>query len=66
MTKLYTRTALFIHKPTQKVIFRLNMRTGFKYLWEKEKVLTLEKLVKDKFLLKAEIEVRDYSPAVAE
>jgi hypothetical protein len=54
------RTALFVHKPTQKVIYRLSMKTGFKYLWEKEKVLTLERLAKDKFINKAEIDIRDY------
>lgn len=59
MSRLY-RTALFVHKPTQKVIYRLTMNTEFKYLWEKAKVLKLDELVKDKFLLKHEIEVRDY------
>jgi hypothetical protein len=60
MTKLYTRTAFFIHKPTQKLIYRLDMKTGFKYLWEKEKVLTLERLAKEKFINKHEIEIRDH------
>ena len=35
------------------------MKTGFKYLWEKEKALTLEKLAKDKFIHKNDIDVRD-------
>ena len=59
MNKLYTRTAFFIHNPTQKIIYRLDMKTGFKYLWEKEKALTLDRLAKDKFLHKTDIEVRD-------
>lgn len=59
MSKLYTRTAFFIHRPTQKLIYRLDMKTGFKYLWEKEKALTLEKLAKDKFIHKNDIDVRD-------
>jgi hypothetical protein len=59
------RTAFFVHKPTQKVIYRLSMKTGFKYLWEKEKVMTLERLAKDKFINKAEIEVRDQGSHLA-
>lgn len=60
--KRILRTAFFVHKPKQgheKVIYRLSMNTAFKYLWEKEKVLTLERLAKNLFIHKSEIEVRD-------
>lgn len=29
-------------------------------MWEKEKVLTFEKIIKDRFLNKSEVEIRDY------
>lgn len=59
MAQLYS-TAVFIHKPTGKLLYRLSTKPYNKYFWEKEKVMTVEKLVKDQFLRREEIEVRDY------
>jgi len=59
MSTLY-HTAVFIHKPTQALLYRLSIKPLNKYFWEKEKVMMFEKLVKDRFLERREIEVRDY------
>lgn len=59
MSKFYS-TAIFIHKPTQKVLYRLSMKPINKYMWEKEKVMQFERIVKERFINKHEIEVRDY------
>ena len=58
------RTAFFVNKKDNTVIYRLSMKTGFKYLWEKEKVLTLERLAKEKFIHKNDIEIRDHGQHV--
>ncbi len=58
MTKYFT--AIFTEKSTGKVIFRLNEKPINKYMWEKAKALTLEKLVKERFMLKDEIQIKDY------
>ena len=59
MSQLY-HTAVFIHKPTQKLLYRLSIKPINKYMWEKEKVMVFEKIAKDRFINKHEIEVRDY------
>lgn len=67
MSKLYNQ-AVFIDKTTKNVIWRLTSKPfnpkfpGFnKFYWEKEKLVILDKLIKDRFLDKRDIEIRDYS-----
>ncbi len=70
MSKFYNE-ALFIDKNTNKVIWRLVSKPFSekhphfnKFYWNKEKQEVLERLIKDRFLNKHEIEIRDYSRAI--
>lgn len=65
MNKLYY-TALFVHRPTGKVLFRLSEKPINKYMWEKAKALKFEELAKDRFINKSEIDIRDYGTNQAE
>lgn len=58
MSRLYT--AIFTEKSTGKVLFKLTESPLNKYMWEKAKAITFEKLVKDRFIDKHEIIVKDY------
>lgn len=58
MGKLYK--AIFTEKKTGKVLFKLSSTNVLnKYFWEKEKVLALRKLIKDRFMEEREIVVTD-------
>lgn len=51
------KTALFIEKSTGKLLYKLKNKPLNKYFWEKDKVLVLEKISKDRFLSKTEIDI---------
>ena len=70
MTKFYN-SAIFTEKSTGRVLHRLNSKPFdkahpyfSKFYWEKEKAEVLEKLVKDRFLTKSEIDIKDYNGAI--
>ncbi len=60
-TALFTdrKSGSLLHR-LQKASFNFEKWPGYtKYEWEKEKALVLEKLVKERFLNKADIEITD-------
>lgn len=65
-------TAIFTDKTTGKVIHRLDHKAfdpikwpGYtKFEWEKKKAVTLEKLVKERFLDKRNIRISDHTGTI--
>lgn len=61
---MQSKTAIYIHKPTQKVIWRHSTTSPYlvksKFYWEKEKLKVFEWLIRERWLDRKEVEIRDY------
>ena len=54
-------TAIYIHKPTGKVLWRVNEKPTNRYFWEKKKIKVFEWLIRERWLDRSEVEVKDMS-----
>jgi hypothetical protein len=59
-------TAVFIERSTGKQLYRLKSKPLNKFFWEKEKLTVLDKIMKDKFLDRHEIQVVDHGCEINE
>lgn len=56
----FLHTAIFVQRSNGKVLYKMVEKPLNKYLWEKAKAVKVEQLVKDRFIDKWDIDVRDY------
>ena len=61
MDKIYY-TAIFTEKVTGKQLYRLHDAPLNKFFWEKEKLRIMDKIIKDRFIDRHEIEINDLGP----